>query len=48
VGLPTVLGRGGAVRVLVPELTPQEQVQLDASAAILREADRIAFESAGL
>ena len=48
VGLPTVLGRGGAVRVLVPELTPQEQEQLDASAAILREADRIAFESAGL
>lgn len=48
VGLPTVLGRGGAVRVLVPELTPQEQEQLDASAAILREGDRIAFESAGL
>lgn len=48
VGLPTVLGCGGAVRVLVPELTPQEQEQLDASAAILREADRIAFESAGL
>ena len=48
VGLPTVLGRGGAVRVLVPDLTDEEQAQLDESARILREADAIAFESAGL
>jgi L-lactate dehydrogenase len=48
VGLPTVLGRGGAVRVLAPDLTAEEQAQLDESARILRDADAIAFESAGL
>lgn len=46
VGLPTVLGRGGAVRVLTPEVTAQEQEELEASAAVLRAADRVAFDSA--
>lgn len=48
VGLPTVLGHAGAVRVLTPELADEEQTQLDESARILREADQIAFDSAGV
>ena len=48
VGLPTVLGHDGAVRILEPELTDEEQSLLDESARILREADQIAFDSAGV
>ncbi|GAA4283323.1 L-lactate dehydrogenase [Brevibacterium daeguense] len=48
IGLPTVLGRTGVVRILEPELTEEEQALLDESARILREADQVAFDSAGV
>src|SRR5699024_11215882 len=48
VGVRTVRGQEGAVRVLAPELTDEGQAELDESARILREADQIAFDSAGV
>lgn len=45
VGMPAVLGSGGVVRILRPELTEEEQAQLAESARVLREADAVAFEA---
>ncbi|GAA4386009.1 malate dehydrogenase [Brevibacterium pityocampae] len=45
VGMPTVLGREGVVRILRPELTEEEQALLEESARVLREADAVAFDA---
>ena len=47
-GMPAVLGRRGVVRILEPEINAEEQTLLKKSAQVLREADQVAFESAGL
>jgi malate/lactate dehydrogenase len=40
VGLPTVVGRGGAAGELEPEMSDDERRGFDRSAATLREAAR--------